>query len=289
MAKKPADDKELKLTFYSKDPLRCPVCDASFYREELLSGGGRLIAGPLTDELHRLYEPSAKFGDVFPLAYQATVCPSCWYAAWDADFFALPPDGRQEIAADREARVEDLQAIFPRVDFSNPRGLEEGAAAHYLALRCYDGFPKEFSPTIKQGIIALRGAWLFEDLHRRLPAENYDWLAQLFKRKARYFYREAVAREQSGKEALSGLKNFGPDADKNYGYEGLLYLVALLEYKYGPKEDPALRRDSIGECKRTIAKIFGLGKSSKAKPGPLLEKARDLYDTFNRELDEADE
>ena len=49
------------------------------------------------------------------------------------------------------------------------------------------------------------------------------------------------------------------------------------------------RAEALGESKRTIAKIFGLGKSSKSKPGPLLEKARDLYDNINKELNETDE
>jgi len=280
---------DLKLSFYAKEPLHCPICDAAFYREELLSGSGRLIAGALTDELHRLYEPSAKFGDVHPLVYIPTVCPSCWYASSEADFLAIPAKRRDMVSMDRDERIKDVQLLFPHVDFSAPRTLPEGAAAHYLVLRCYAFFTHEFSPTIKQGIAALRAGWLFDELHAKMPAENYDWLAQLFKRKARFFYREALRLEQSGTEPLSGIKNFGPDTDKNYMYEGTLYMVALLELKYGSRENPEKRAESLGEAKRTIAKIFGLGRSSKSKPGPLLEKARDLYDTINRELNETDD
>jgi uncharacterized protein (DUF2225 family) len=35
-----------------------------------------------------------------------------------------------------------------------------------------------------------------------------------------------------------------------------------------------------------VAKIFGMGKSSKSKPGTLLESARALYDKLNKELAE---
>lgn len=281
--------RELKITFFGKEPLHCPACDAQFYREELLTGGGRMIAGPLTDELHRVYEPSAKYGEVHPLAYVSTVCPSCWYASSEADFQGAPEPTLERVREDREARIEDTQLVFPSLDFSSPRTLAEGAASLYLTLRCYDFFPKDFSPTLKQGINALRTAWLFEALHRSDSQANYDWLALLFRRKARFLYRQAVEREQSGKEPLSGVKNFGPDSDKNYGYEGALYLTALLELKYGPREDAEKRVAAMGDAKRTIAKIFGLGKSSKAKPGPLLEKARDLYDSLNQEIDETDE
>ncbi len=282
------EERELKITFYAKEATRCPVCDATFYREELLSGGGRLIAGPLTDELHRVYEPSAKYGDIHPLAYTATVCPSCWYASTDGDFSEMPAKIRGVLEMDRDSRIADVQRIFPSADFSSPRSLAEGASGQYLTLRCYGFFPKDFSPTIKQGIAAMRAGWLFDELHKKLPTENYDWLSTLFKRKARFLYKEAILREQSGQEPLSGIKNFGPDSDKNYGYEGALYLVALLELKYGDRGDEERRRAALGEAKRTIAKIFGLGKSSKNKPGPLLEKARDLYDDINRELNESD-
>ena len=41
--------------------------------------------------------------------------------------------------------------------------------------------------------------------------------------------------------------------------------------------------------KFALAKMFGLGKSSKSKPGPLLEAARDLYDALKIELKETDD
>jgi uncharacterized protein (DUF2225 family) len=217
------------------------------------------------------------------------VCPSCWYASSEADFPAIPPKFREVLLNDRDARIADMEAVFPNLDFSSPRTLSEGAAAQYLALRCYGFFPKEFSPTIKQGIAALRAGWLFEELHKKRSTENFDWLALLFKRKARFLYREAILKEQEGKESLSGCKNFGPDTDKNYGYEGALYMVGLLELKYGSQKDEERRKEALGEAKRAIAKIFGLGRSSKAKPGPLLEKGRDLYNRINEELNETDD
>ena len=38
----------------------------------------------------------------------------------------------------------------------------------------------------------------------------------------------------------------------------------------------------LSESKTAIARIFGLGKSSKNKPGPLLEHARNLYDNLSK-------
>ena len=280
---------DIKISFQSKEAYTCPVCGMEFRREELLTGSGRLIAGALTDELHRLYEPSAKYGEIFPLAYQATVCPSCWFASMDRDFDAFPKSAADDALNDADRRRSDTLLIFPYVDFNDARGLINGAASLYLAARCYDFYSREFSPTIKQGIAMLRAAWLLDELDKKYPGQHFDWLAVLFKRKAQYFYAEALKREQSGKETLSGLKTFGPDTDKNYNYEGALYLTGLLRLRYGSRDDPEARKEALEDVKRTIAKIFGLGKSSKNKPGPLLEHARNLYDSINRDLEIADD
>jgi uncharacterized protein (DUF2225 family) len=278
------EERELKISFQSKEEYACPVCGTIFHREELLSGSGRLIAGELTDELHRLYEPSVKYGEVFPLIYQATVCPGCWFSSSIDDFSGLPKSTWDTVMQDKDKRIHDTKIIFNAVDFYEPRGLVSGAASLYLMVRCYDFFPKEFSPTIKQAIAALRAGWLLEEMDKKTPGQHYDWLTLLFKKKAQFLYNEAIRREQSGKEKLSGLNIFGPDTDKNYSYEGALYLSALLKVKYGPTNDLSQRTQYLEEAKRTIAKIFGLGKSSKAKPGPLLEHARALYESINKEL-----
>jgi uncharacterized protein (DUF2225 family) len=282
------DERDLKVSFLSKKEYTCPVCEAVFHKEELLSGGGRLIAGALTEELHRLYEPSAKYGDVFPLVYQAAVCPECWFASMDADFSLLPDKNKELALKDKTRRIADTELIFPALDFHEPRGLAEGAASQYLALRCYDFYPKELSPTIKQGLASLRAAWLLDDMDRKNPGQHYDWLAVLFRKKAQFFYTEAIAREQGGKETLSGMKVFGPDTDKNYAYEGVLYLSAYLQYKYGPANDSSQRKTSLENARRIIANMFGMGKSSKDKQGQLLEHARYIYDTINKELNEFD-
>ena len=282
------EDKDAKVSFISKETYTCPVCESVFHREELLSGSGRLIAGELTDELHRLYEPSAKYGNVYPLIYQATVCPECWFASMDRDFEHLPPGSREDISRDRDKRTADVKKIFGSTDFSRPRNLVSGTASLYLVVRCYDYYTKEFSPTIKQAIASLRTGWLFDELNVNMPGQHYDWLAGLFKRKSAYFYNEAIKREGKGKENLSAIKIFGPDTDKNYAYEGALYLSALLLFKYCYHDNPGMRSSVLEESKRTIAKIFGIGKSSKSKPGPLLEHARNLYENISKELNEAD-
>jgi uncharacterized protein (DUF2225 family) len=284
-----ADDKDLKITFQSKKEYECPLCKTIFKKEELLSGGGRLIAGKLTEELHRLYEPSVRYGEVFPLVYQSLVCPECWYSVMEADFNSISADGKKKAKEDYNARRNTASLIFPSINFHENRTLMEGAASQYLTLRCYDYFGKEVSPTIKQGLASIRCAWLLDELHKKYQGQHYDWVALLFRKKAQYLYNEALAREQNGKETLSGMKVFGPDSDKNYSYEGMLYICAYLRYKYGPSKNEAERTTSLEDARRTIAKLFGMGKASKDKPGAFLEHARAIYDAINLELTEKTE
>jgi uncharacterized protein len=281
-AQKPESDKEKKVTFSSKEPIVCPVCEASFNREELFSG--RVNAGDLTDELHRTYIPTHNYGEVHPLIYELTACPSCWFAAFKSDFVTVSPKIAALLKDETAARIEKAQAIFPEADFNQPRGLMEGAASYYLAMLCYERLPKEFSPTIKQALCALRSAWLCGYLETKHPGENYGYVARILHGKARFLYRLAIEHEQKGVEQLTTVKWLGPDTDKNYGFEGVLYLAAMLELKYGSREDEAKRLEVLDSSKRTIAKMFGIGRKSKSKPGPLVDKVRDLYDALKKEL-----
>jgi uncharacterized protein (DUF2225 family) len=282
-------DAALKVSFFSKEVLTCPVCEKTFRKEELLTGSGRLIAGSLTEELHRLYEASSRYGDLYPLAYSAVVCPDCLFASTQEDFQNLPEEKWYDAELDAGARKDEVEDIFPHVNFNEPRDLISGAVSQYLVMRCYDYYPAPFSPTVKQGIAALRASWLLEHMNEKEGGQHWDWLAGLFKRKARFFYQRALRGETAGTETLSALKIFGPDLDKNYGYEGFLYICGLLEYNYGDQSDSEKRKETIAETKRTLAKMFGLGKASKNKPGPMLEKARMLYDAIAKDLNEFDE
>ncbi len=110
-----------KLTFFEKKQTVCPVCDGKFYREDLLSGGGRLIASDLTPELRRLYEPSRKFGEVSPLVYPVTVCPTCYFSSFAADFTAIPDKGLKK-AEQNGGRGAAGRPSFSLSWISLPRG-----------------------------------------------------------------------------------------------------------------------------------------------------------------------
>jgi uncharacterized protein (DUF2225 family) len=281
-----SDIQSVKVTFFSKNPIECPLCSTKFYKEDLLSGRGRLIAGELSDELRRFYDPSQKYGELLPLTYPVIVCPSCYYAAYAADFQEVSNDTLRELKEDTDQRIESISLIFKELDFTTFRELREGAASFFLAIRCYDYFDSGFYPTFKRGLSSLRAAWLFDELHGKYSGENYDYLRDLFYRKAHFFYLLALERSQDGLEVLEGGLNYGPDLDNNYGYDGFLYITGLLEYKYGPRSDPEKRTGALENGKRIVSRLFGTGKASKSKPSAILEKAKDLYELMSKELKE---
>ena len=289
-SKKPTDpEKKPSLSYWSKDKCTCPVCKKPFPKEIMRSGNGRMNAGNLSEELHRDYIPSAKYGKVYPLIYEVGACPNCFAAFFWNDF----TDIKKTEVADRmfdhsEKRKQACNNIFPYFDLKNERTLFDGAAMYYLALMTYDDADPDMIPTMKKAIISLRLAWLTNEIHQRCSGHNYDYISQVFYRKALFFYQQAVINETNRVEKSSTRGNMGPDMDKNYGWDGVIYLCGLLEYKYGQTDDIQLRLKKLSESKTAIARIFGLGKSSKNKPGPLLEHARDLYDKLAKEVNDDD-
>jgi uncharacterized protein (DUF2225 family) len=273
-----------KLTFFEKKQTACPVCNGKFFREDLLSGGGRLIAGDLTKELRRQYDASKKFGEVRPLLYPVTVCPVCYFAAFPQDFASLPDAHVKQAEVNTDERRESISMIFPQLDFTAPRTLLEGIASYYFAVMCCEFYDKRTNPTFKAGLASLRAAWLLDDLNVQEPGENWDHLALIFYRKAHFYYNLALERESAGQEPFEAALAFGPDLDKNYGYYGVIYLAAYLDFKYGPASDPARRVASLQYARRMMAKIFGVGKSSKNRPAAILENAKDVYEQMGEEI-----
>jgi len=146
------EDSKKKISFRQKNATICPVCGYEFYREEMLTGGGRLIAGKLTDELRRTYEKNEKWGVIYPLAYVVTVCPRCFYAAYPKDFATLQSEDLQKIQATANARKQSIEKFFGKLDFNGERGLYHGAASYLLAMDCYSFRNKMVAPTFKMAI-----------------------------------------------------------------------------------------------------------------------------------------
>ena len=284
-SKNQVEKKKAVISYWSKEKMNCPVCKKNFDREIMMSGNGRMIAGGLSDELHRNFEPSARFGKIYPLIYEIGACPFCYTALLWNDFKELKnKETLDRLFETRGDRFNKVETIFPHFNLKKERNLYDGCAMYYLSILTYSLVNPELVPTMKSAFLTLRLAWLSKELNSVCPGHNFDYISQVFYRKALFFYQQAVENEQNRTEKSSSLSHFGPDMDKNYGWDGVIYLCGLLELKYGQKDDIQLRLKKLSESKTAIARIFGLGKSSKAKPGPLLEKSRDLYDIISKEV-----
>ncbi|HDP79819.1 MAG TPA: DUF2225 domain-containing protein [Spirochaetes bacterium] len=278
---------EKKISYFQKEATVCPVCSKEFHREEMLTGGGRLIAGKLSDELRRLYEKNQKFGVIYPLAYVVTVCPRCLYASYPRDFGALAPAETEKMRESAPARQASIKKFFGDISFENERNLILGAASFLLAVDCYTFRGKNVAPTFKRAVSSIRAAWLFNDLAAEMPERPYKRVSDFFYQKAYQFYVQLLEIAQTGAEPLDAAGNMGPDTDKNWGYEGILYMNAILTVKVGILEkDIAKRIENFERTKRYLSRLFGSGKASKSKPGLLIDMTRDLYDKMNELLNQ---
>ncbi|HPA74081.1 MAG TPA: DUF2225 domain-containing protein, partial [Spirochaetota bacterium] len=219
------DPAQRKVSFRQKTPSKCPICAFEHSKEEMLTGGGRLIAGKLTDELRRSYDKNEKWGKVYPMAYVLQVCPNCYYAAYPKDFTDITPDEIEKIKKTTQARVASVKKFFGNVNFKDDRNLVLGAASYLLAIDCYSFRRKNVAPTIKNAISSIRAAWLFGDLAKEMPDKPYKKISDFFYKKAYTLYQEVLDIVQTGKEPVEAVGHLGPDTDKNWGYEGILYMV----------------------------------------------------------------
>lgn len=273
-----------RISFFEKKPSTCPACEHQFKIERFMMGGGRMNAGQLHQDLRREWLPSKKFGEVFPLIYDVIVCPNCYYSALAVEFLKPDPKAIPKLNENRDNRKAFVADIFPDLDFTLPRGLKEGAAGYLLALHSYQSWGPNFAPSLKSAICSLRASWIFHDLYKKFPQENYDYLSLIMKHKARFYYNRIIERETSGKESVGSVAHFGPDIDFNWGYDGVLYLMGYLEFTLGDATNEDERHKKLERARMVIARLVGLGKSSKSKPSAMLDMAKDLYHQMGGEL-----
>lgn len=282
-----APKKAKKVSYRHKEPTKCPVCTHEFFKEQMLTGGGRLIAGKLTDELRRLYEKNDKWGKVYPLAYVLSVCPRCLYTATSKDFTIITPEEIAKMKSTAQSRINSVKKFFGSLNFEQDRNLVLGAASYLLAVDCYTFRTKNVAPTFKNAVSSIRASWLFDDLAKEIPDKPYAKICNFFKAKSYKFYHDALELVQSGGEPIEAAGHLGPDTDKNWGYEGILYMNAILTVKIGSREkDISKRIENFEHTKRFLSRLFGSGKSSRSKPGALIDMTRDLYTKMNELLDE---
>lgn len=277
------------ISYRVKEGRICPVCSFDYRLEKLHSGGGRLIAADLTKELRRLYQVSKKFGRVYPLAYQVLTCPQCLYSSYQNDFMDIAGEELNEIKNATTDRRMNIEKIVGPVDFNEDRNLVLGAASYLLAIDCYQKRGIEIAPTPKKAISSMRGAWLFGDLNTEFPGKGFEKIQDLLYMKAVGYYSPILEIMGTGSEAHDKFINLlGPDTDKNWGFDGVIYLNGYLTNKYLTKvtSSKEQRIAILDKCKMHLGKLYGAGRSSSSKPSVIINLAKDLYEDISAQLDE---
>lgn len=280
------------VSYRVKDKTTCPVCRHEFQREQLHSGGGRLIAGKLTNELRRTYEISKKFGRIYPPAYSIITCPKCLYSSFSGDFNMVAPEEVGSLQAKIMERRNLIEKILGPLDFNEDRNLVLGAASYLLAYESYQQRNAQVAPTPKKALCAIRGAWFFGDLHEEFPDKSFDKIRDFLYLKAVKNYSPTLDILSNGREPLEQFQNIlGPDTDQNWGFDGVVYLNGYLTNKYLEKlaSDPKEQLDILEKSRRHLGKLYGMGKASKNKPTVIIDLAKELYEGVTERMEEMKE
>lgn len=287
--KKLEEEKRALVSFRAKQSTACPVCKTNFYRENLHSGGGRLISGSINSELRRLYKTNPKYGEIFPQIYTLSVCPYCLYASFPHDFNELDNEESSSLSKTKELRSRGIEKILGKIDFQQDRNLILGAASYLLALDCYRYRALPSAPTPKRAVCSLRAAWLFSDITTRFPKLGYERVRDILYFKAVRYYQPTLEIMASGAEPHAQFMNIlGPDVDKNWGFDGVVYINSYLLYKNIKKlcSDDAKQVELLHKARQNLARLYGHGKVSFNKPSLLVNCARELRDEISSALAE---
>ncbi len=278
-----------KISYRAKTDTVCPICGEKHTREEMFSGGGRLIAGKVNTELRMLWAENKKWGKICPLFYTLDVCPSCFYAAYPKDFNSVDPDEQTALRATMEHRKELISTLFGPVDFHHDRDLITGVASYVMAVDCYYLRNAKLGPTPKKAVLSLRAAWLLEDLFAVAPYRPYDKVSAFYKKESATNYMKTLELMQTGDEPIEEMAGYlGPGADKNWGFDGVIFLNASLTLHYIDEMANTVKgkSDILEKTKRYLSKLYGSGKASKSKPGMIVDMAKDLYDEIGARIEE---
>jgi uncharacterized protein (DUF2225 family) len=164
---------------------------------------------------------------------------------------------------DRKKLIENLD----KVNFDIKKNVETGLASYILAIECYKYFQDRFIPNTKISICSLRAAWLAHDLTNQTLKKQYYKIAHIFYSK--------ILEKPENFESF----NLGPDWGHNFGFDGVRYLKALLDFRHIDQVETNEKKYSVVKSIRaTFSKIRGFGKASQAKPGPLLKLSEDMFE-----------
>lgn len=280
-----AANNQKKISYRAKEATKCPVCGTTHFKEELLSGSGRLIAGKLTQELQRLYEDNKKWGKINPLVYHVQVCPKCLFAAFPKDFTNLNAEEILALKNTVSHRQKVVETFFGKYDMGENRSIVHGAISYMLNVDCYHLRGNQVAPTPKKAVSAIRAAWILDDLFKEANYRPYDKLRDFYYVEAARYYKRVLDTMTSGIEPMEEAAYIlGPSLDFNWAFDGVIYLNSYLTRKFIDQmaTNPKDKYTIMDSSRRYLSKLYGSGKSSKSRPSVIIDMAKELYDEMGK-------
>lgn len=137
---------------YEKE-IKCPVCSHQFKIKKLRNSRIRVVK--VRTDLRPIYQEF----DIY--YYNIDSCPNCLFSARKNDFELFSKSKRNKIKANFKEIVSNTLGQEFKINYSEPRQINEVLDAHYLAIKMYNYIDFDLD---KKAFLWRELSWIYEDL-----------------------------------------------------------------------------------------------------------------------------
>ena len=153
-------NKDDEYFLYEKE-IKCPVCSNEMEIKKIRNS--RLRIEKIREDLRPLYKN-------FNLYYYSVLsCPNCLFTARRKDFYDFSKGRKKKIKSDFKELIQNEIAEKFKINYSEPRSLDQVFDAHYLALKLYD-YTDFYAD--KKAFLWRELSWMYEDIGENSLAEQ---------------------------------------------------------------------------------------------------------------------
>lgn len=143
---------EAEYYLYEKE-VECPVCSQKMQIKKIRNS--RLRIEKIREDLRPIYRDFNLYN------YSVLSCSNCLFTARRKDFNSFSKSRRKKIKNNFKKQIHRLLGSYFKIEFSEPRNINQVLDAHYLALKLYDytNFAAD-----KKAFLWRELSWIYEDL-----------------------------------------------------------------------------------------------------------------------------
>jgi len=196
-------EKDDQYYLYDKET-KCPVCSNKLQIKKIRNS--RLRIEEIREDLRPLYK---NFNLYF---YSVLSCPDCLFTARRKDFYDFSKNRKKKIKNNFKSIITDQLGDNFKIEYSDPRTINEVLDAHYLSLKLYDYINMNAD---KKAFLWREISWIYEDL------------------------KEEKLSKKASLKALENLEEFYFKDDSSSSKketDNISLLLSVLYYKHGQKQ-----------------------------------------------------